>query len=295
MKRCIKTICMALCLTMLLTLVLGNKSVGAVGSGCIKKKLYEYGDFIITEDNEIYDFSDQGLQKEYIIFPEKINGKDIKIYSKLSIYNKFKYSDSVEKIFYQKFDWRFTSYNLLEEYNEKWETTILSKNKEYIIKTQKCKMICNESNSALIRSNYYANNYSLLSYVEKMDDLYMREGIILYLSIKKEDYEKGDRKFMSSYYLANIEFMYNYEDAPNQGHYWIDDLETGETLSYMPKDPTREGYTFGGWYADSECTTPYDFTIPYLKKDIEKGSTQEEYLYYLENYPTYIYAKWIEN
>jgi len=97
-------------------------------------------------------------------------------------------------------------------------------------------------------------------------------------------------------FLANIQFMYNYEEAPNEGNYWIDDLETGETLSYIPKDPTREGYTFGGWYADSECTTPYDFTAPYVKKEVSIGdNTTEDRLYYLENYPTYIYAKWIEN
>ncbi|MBO4962970.1 MAG: hypothetical protein J6C97_04250, partial [Clostridia bacterium] len=67
MKRFIKITCICLAITMLLTLVLGNKQVGTIGSGCNKVKLYEYGDFIITEDNEIYDFSDQGLQKEYIV------------------------------------------------------------------------------------------------------------------------------------------------------------------------------------------------------------------------------------
>ena len=27
-----------------------------------------------------------------------------------------------------------------------------------------------------------------------------------------------------------------------------------------PKDPTREGYVFNGWYADKECKTPFDFS-----------------------------------
>ena len=112
-----------------------------------------------------------------------------------------------------------------------------------------------------------------------------------------------------NYMLANIEFMYNYENAPNQGHYWIDDLETGETLMYLPPNPTREGYTFGGWYADSECTIPYNFATPYVKKDMLKGELEEKrlvsggemetyfiyYLYYPEDYVTHIYAKWVEN
>ena len=34
-----------------------------------------------------------------------------------------------------------------------------------------------------------------------------------------------------------------------------------------PADPTRTGYTFNGWYADSKLTTPYTFTDP-VKSDI---------------------------
>ena len=29
-----------------------------------------------------------------------------------------------------------------------------------------------------------------------------------------------------------------------------------------PADPTREGYTFGGWYTDEACTEAYDFSTP---------------------------------
>ena len=30
----------------------------------------------------------------------------------------------------------------------------------------------------------------------------------------------------------------------------------------QPQDPTREGYTFEGWYLDEDCTIPYDFSTP---------------------------------
>ena len=33
-----------------------------------------------------------------------------------------------------------------------------------------------------------------------------------------------------------------------------------DTTFNEPKEPTRTGYTFGGWYVDEECTEAYDFT-----------------------------------
>lgn len=34
-----------------------------------------------------------------------------------------------------------------------------------------------------------------------------------------------------------------------------------------PEDPTNDGYSFGGWYTDVNCTTPYDFNTP-VNEDI---------------------------
>ncbi|MCI7745668.1 MAG: InlB B-repeat-containing protein, partial [Collinsella sp.] len=34
---------------------------------------------------------------------------------------------------------------------------------------------------------------------------------------------------------------------------------SGSTVT-KPADPTREGYTFGGWYTDEACTKAYDFS-----------------------------------
>ena len=38
-------------------------------------------------------------------------------------------------------------------------------------------------------------------------------------------------------------------------------VEDGKAAT-RPKDPTREGYTFAGWYSDAECTQAYDFSTP---------------------------------
>ena len=41
--------------------------------------------------------------------------------------------------------------------------------------------------------------------------------------------------------------------------YMVDYQLNGYTL-VKPTDPTKEGYTFEGWYIDEECTTKFDFT-----------------------------------
>lgn len=46
----------------------------------------------------------------------------------------------------------------------------------------------------------------------------------------------------------------------------VESVKHGEKVS-EPADPTREGYTFNGWYTDAACTTPYDFATP-VKSDV---------------------------
>ena len=36
-------------------------------------------------------------------------------------------------------------------------------------------------------------------------------------------------------------------------------LSFGDTVARPAPDPVRDGYAFGGWYADAACTDPYDF------------------------------------
>jgi len=39
-------------------------------------------------------------------------------------------------------------------------------------------------------------------------------------------------------------------------------VATADGKLTKPADPTREGYTFGGWYTDEACTQAYDFGTP---------------------------------
>ncbi len=57
---------------------------------------------------------------------------------------------------------------------------------------------------------------------------------------------------------ANLTYMYNYKFSENGGVYFVDDLDVGESITYIPPDPKREGYIFNGWYIDPECQTQFD-------------------------------------
>lgn len=42
----------------------------------------------------------------------------------------------------------------------------------------------------------------------------------------------------------------------------VDSQTTADGKLVKPADPTRDGYTFGGWYTDEACTQAYDFSTP---------------------------------
>lgn len=65
-------------------------------------------------------------------------------------------------------------------------------------------------------------------------------------------------EFYGDVEIANISYLYNYEEAPNANVYFVDDLEVGESILCIPDTPTREGYIFTGWYTDGECTQKID-------------------------------------
>ena len=50
----------------------------------------------------------------------------------------------------------------------------------------------------------------------------------------------------------------------------------GPRITYIPEAPTREGYTFGGWYKEEECINAWNFetdTLPEAILDEETGGT----------------------
>ena len=88
-------------------------------------------------------------------------------------------------------------------------------------------------------------------------------------------------------YPANVTYYYNYEGAENYGCYWLDNLDDGEKIAYIPSDPTREGYKFDGWYHEPECITKWDFETDTVKSSGEEGYADKDK--FIENK---LYAKW---
>ncbi len=97
-------------------------------------------------------------------------------------------------------------------------------------------------------------------------------------------------KSNSSFSIANVSYLYNYDNAPNDGYYWVDSYDKS-LITFMPPKPTREGYTFEGWYKDADCINAWDFDTDITGKEIniDRETTYEKYD------GIYLYAKWIKD
>lgn len=86
-----------------------------------------------------------------------------------------------------------------------------------------------------------------------------------------------------------MSYYYNYEQAPNDGYYWIDNYNYGEKIEYIPPIPERDEYAFDGWYKESDCINKWDFETDALPQAQIDDQGQEIYQ------ETKLYAKWIKN
>ncbi len=97
---------------------------------------------------------------------------------------------------------------------------------------------------------------------------------------------------------ANVSYYYNYEDAENYGYYWADDCDYGGKIEFIPEEPEREGYEFGGWYKEADCINEWDFEVDTLPEEVTEPNQTivndeiilTEKVVYQE---TILYAKWI--
>ncbi len=144
------------------------------------------------------------------------------------------------------------------------------------------------SNANRITSIYWNNiydNYSI--YPGNM----IRSGKEVFgynLFQTKEDMLK---KNFNNFYIANVSYLYNYNNAPNDNYYWVDTYNE-EQIQFIPPDPVRDGYVFGGWNINSECTEKWNFTEDITPKEIL--IKQYEYSPYNTYSGIYLYAKWIK-
>ena len=253
-------------------------SIGCVGcNSCyIKpdpKLLYrekKVGDFIVLfyEDYcEIYGTTDLGNNKKFLVIPEYIDGVRVDVFGFRSLLGGFDMG-SYDSITCPRID----SSVLEKIYFEKAINFYPSFWNGY--------MSCPNLKKVMYPiSDWRSDSIS---------------GCAIYYPRLK--YEKGSQGYGK--HPANISYYYNYEGAENDGYYWIDDCDYGEKIEYIPKNPERRGYTFGGWYKEPECINEWDFevdTLPEEKKEekevhVNGETVKEEVTVYQE---TILYAKWV--
>ena len=88
--------------------------------------------------------------------------------------------------------------------------------------------------------------------------------------------------------IANTLYLFNYENAPNDGYFFINNFHSEALIEPAPYQPQRFGYTFGGWYKEAECISEWGFT----SNALSEADTNSD------NNPSFeqikLYAKWIE-
>jgi uncharacterized repeat protein (TIGR02543 family) len=140
------------------------------------------------------------------------------------------------------------------------------------------------------KGTYKLPNCSVVEWYKawNIDCIYVPNYILGYNVFKEiQDERQPDGRI-----LANVSYLYNYENSPNDDYYWVDSYDNS-TVKYIPPEPTREGYTFGGWYKEAECINAWDFEVDKTgpQIDVVIDSTIEDYN--LEDI-TFLYAKWNE-
>lgn len=92
--------------------------------------------------------------------------------------------------------------------------------------------------------------------------------------------------FTSNHKIANITYLYNYDNSPNKGYYWVDSYNNS-LITFIPPIPKRDGYIFDGWYKEYECKNEWNFSIDKAKDEIRyiQGNKYNEYT------GIYLYAK----
>ena len=226
-------------------------------SGC-KEKIYTSGDFIYRLNGGqlfLEGLSEQGKEKETIVIPQEIDGYTVDHYTYL--------------------------YGLGSKGNFESEKL----RKIYIIPSVSMYRVGSSSapnlrEIVLIGIDNRIGNTTRIS-----------ESINVYFCSTKRYSEQANELgcLNTTYYnewLSNCNYFYNYDGAENDGYYWSDNYDYGEKITYVPQNPEREGYIFGGWFQEPECVNIWNFdtdTLPEAKYNEEGEALYQE---------TRLYAKW---
>ena len=272
-KMIVKIFAISVCIAIMVWVCTGCTLLDAC-SGVHKQKAPEYkdrevGDFAVRfydDYCEIMGTTEQGNSKKFLVVPAYIDGVRVDGFGYFSIITAVVsatglvppeiQSDTLEKIYF--------------------ESAI--KVEPYSLKTSDCPNLSKVMYLGFEEVPYY---------------LYRNYGFDVYYARRIYEENIGDGVsliYRNPTYSANVSYYYNYECAPTDGYYWIDDCDYGGTIEFIPPEPEREGYIFDGWHKEPECINEWDFnsdTLPEEKKEINDDG--EEEVIYQE---TVLYAKW---
>ncbi len=84
---------------------------------------------------------------------------------------------------------------------------------------------------------------------------------------------------------ANIAYLYNYVDSPNENYYHVDLIEESGKIPLTCYRPERSGHVFLGWYTEPECINEWDFDngVVEVERDMNGNAIFKEFR---------LYAKW---
>ena len=206
-----------------------------------------------SDNIAIIGLTDKGKEQEYLVIPETIDGKKV-----ISINNA-----------------QFDVGRVREQYGDPINVNYRSeKLKKVFFVSSEIEIVTGWLNGAIFNRS---ENPSFEAW--------------FCISNENKDIDHGFYRtsFLSSKKTANVSYYYNCENAPNDGYYWIDNYGYSKQIEYIPESPVRQGYTFGGWYKESECFNVWDFetdTLPEVQYDERGKEVYQE---------TKLYAKWIKN
>ena len=225
----------------------------ATMTGC-SENLHTSGDFIFRLNGGqlfLEGLSEQGKEKETIVIPKEIDGYTVDHYTYL--------------------------YGLGSRGNFESEKL----RKIYIIPNVSIYRINCDTTPNLKKIILIGTNNSIGDIQERRVNLYLCTVL---------DEIRNDIGCLHTIYknqwLSNCNYFYNYDEAENDGYYWSDNYDYGEKIAYVPQNPEREGYIFGGWFQEPECVNIWNFdtdTLPEAKYNEEGEALYQE---------TRLYAKW---
>ena len=121
---------------------------------------------------------------------------------------------------------------------------------------------------------------------KRLNSVNTSERVVLSKTVFERKFP-GGKSDLDLYIPANISYMFNYEENPNEGYFFIDLVEESGKLIKPPYDPKREGYKFDGWYKESECVNQWNFDTDEVKINYnEEGERIYEEIT--------LFAKWTE-